>query len=104
MVPVMTCAYGLAGGWENAEKELDVGKAAGHVGYDAFWLVALHVLIIVPPLLMALFTLVSTAAVWVRAKQRVPSKSHHNMDEGPSGSTPVALYSPGQSGEPRSGV
>ena len=40
MIKVLEAGAGPA----HAEKELDAAKAAGHVGYDEIWLVALHVL------------------------------------------------------------
>ena len=68
-VPVFTVGWGLAGGWENAEHALNAAETDRHVSYDEMSLVALHGAIIVPPVLMALFTLFSTAFVWCRAKK-----------------------------------
>ena len=78
VVPIASMAWALAGGWENeyeknhlsTMKSNGIDKADDTFSYDSVSMVILHGFIIVPPLLMALFTLLSSLYVWKRTKSK----------------------------------
>ena len=72
VAPVMSMGWGLAGGWEAVE--VDGGSADAHSdkkesAYDGIAMVILHASLIAPPLVMAIFNVLSNIFVWTKAKR-----------------------------------
>ena len=65
VAPVIATGWVFAGGWERAEN-LGLENAAS--SSDGWVLVALHAMLVVPPLCMALFTILASVWVWVSSK------------------------------------
>ena len=56
LLPVIGLGYFMAGGWEKAEGNTD----ADAIAHDSTALVVLHAVLLAFPIVMALFTVVST--------------------------------------------
>ena len=75
-MPIFGLAYGLAGGWEGAVKQCDAAGGEGATSsdgdasysYDAIALVAIHLLLLAPPVVMGLFTCCATVHTFVQAR------------------------------------
>ena len=76
VVPIIVTAWAEAGGWERNSLLASIGEesaqhADGELSYDAYAVVALHGLLLAPPILSALFNVFASLHVWRIHRQRL---------------------------------
>ena len=69
LLPVVGLGYFMAGGWEAAEEQCGAVDD-DVVEHDSTTLLALHAVLLAPPICMALFSVVSTVYVWREGRKR----------------------------------
>ena len=82
-LPVISMAWALAGGWENEHKasSLESNDDDATTAFDSLAVVILHAVILIPPVLFALFSACASLYVWILTKRR-KRQQHHDTDQG----------------------
>ena len=70
ILPIVSMTYGFAGGMEQATEQ-SMGGDSGNKGrsYDSWAILFLHILVVAAPVILALYTVLSSLALWVQARR-----------------------------------
>ena len=80
VIPIISLSWAAAGGWEKKYYDAEGGKAEASFGaaglsFDAWAVVALHGLLLLPPALIAVFTVGSSVRVWMETRRMMADRS-----------------------------